>query len=225
MLKHLYYLLRSDYRTIRPTDFDDDFRVMGLPLDNNVNKVESVLLDYLGVEIVNAPTLFTSFEDFMEHLHYALRANSLKLYYLRDMLQTITADYLKADGGIKRTLEENTTGSDTKSGSDTNTTSGTSGNFRKYADTPTKVQANSDFVDSYTTEQEKIDNQTSGTSKTIYDTKKDRDGTRKIEEETFNTTNIENALANISSLNEGLYNEVKRMVNGLLYQLLYPIDN
>lgn len=257
MIKHLYYLLRSDFKTLSKTDFDKDFEVMGLPIDTNTLIVEDVILDYMQMELLNAPTLFTSFNDFKEHLHYSVRANSLKLYHLANVYATLTADYLKSSGGEKRTLSDNETESHsinesgtsklTKTGTDKNEVSssgssnGSNTDFRKYADTPTKVEASSKFVDKYTTEQESnantrtesnSQNVDSTNTKNLVDNKTDSKETtrtdsrdRTLNEERFNTTGLPEVLENIESLRTGLYNEVKKMENKLMYQLLYDIDN
>lgn len=257
MIKHLYYLLRSDYKTIAKTDFDTDFEKMGLPIDDNTLIVEDVILDYMGMELLNAPTLFTSFSDFKEHLHYSVRANALKLYHLANVYASLTSDYLKSSGGEKRTLVDNETESHsinesgtsklTKTGTDKNEVSssgsvnGSNTDFRKYADTPTKVEASSKFVDKYTTEQESntntrtesnSQNVDSTNTKNLIDNKTDSKETskndsrdRNLTEEKFNTTGLPEVLLNIESLRQGLYNEVKKMENKLMYQLLYDIDN
>ena len=241
MTKHLYYILRSDFKTLSKTDFDSDFSKMGLPIDDNTLIVEDVILDYMEMELLNAPTLFTSFKDFKEHLHYSVRANAFKLYHLANVYASLTADYLKSMGGEKRTLtdEETTKGTTSDKATETSnvesngSNNGTNSNFRKYADTPTKVEAASSFVDKYTTEQESNSNTATESSSQNVDSSRNNDRTigkensrnRNLTEEKFNTTNLPNVLLNIESLREGLYNEVSKMENKLMYQLLYDIDN
>lgn len=257
MIKHLYYILRSDFKTLKETDFDSDFTKMGLPIDANTLIIEDVILDYMEMELLNAPTLFTSFSDFIEHLHYSVRANSLKLYHLANVYSTLTSDYLKSSGGEKRTLTdketethsigESGTSKLTKTGTEKNsvdssgTNTGSVNDFRKLADTPTKVESASKFVDKYTTEQESNARTTSDSNSQNVDsektrnlidnredskkTTKDDSRNRDLSEEKFSTTALPDVLLNIASLREGLYNEVKKMENKLMYQLLYDIDN
>lgn len=241
MIKHLYYLLKSDFKTLSKKDFDADFKSMGLNVGTNTSIIEDVILDYMENELLNAPTLFTSFTDFKQHLHYQVRMNALKLYHLANVYSSLTADYLKSSGGEKRTLNDeetknaNTTDKVTESTSvdSSGTASGSNSNFRKFADTPTKVEASEQFVDKYTTEQESNSNSSSENNSQSVDSSRNndriigREDTRKrnLTEEKFNTTDLSNVLLNIESLRQGLYNEVKKMENKLMYQLLYDIDN
>lgn len=241
MIKHLYYILRSDFKTLAKTDFDSDFTKMGLPIDTNTLIVEDVILDYMEMELLNAPTLFTSFSDFKEHLHYSVRANAFKLYHLANVYATLTSDYLKSSGGEKRTLTDEETNkgtttdknNETSSVDSTGTSTGSNSNFRKFADTPTKVEASTSFVDKYTTEQESNANSINESNTQKVGSEKENSRTigkddtrnRNLTEEKFATTDLPNVLLNIESLRQGLYNEVGKMENKLMYQLLYDIDN
>lgn len=210
MIKHLYYLLNNDLSSLTNTFLDTDFASVGITADNITKRVANGFLDVLRVQMINAPTLYTTKEDFFNYLHYYVRMYSLQLYEKAKMVENLQTEYLKQNGTDERTITNS--GRDSSNGTNNNT------NFRKYADTPTNVAATSEFVDNYTSEQEKKTDNGSNSNTINYG--------KEITDSNSKGATFSQYLNNIDRLNRTLYNDIEKLITEkLMYQLLYDIDN
>lgn len=242
MLKHLYYILPSDLSTYDSTWLNSDFTSEGIPIDESVTRINTAFLDILKTQMVNAPTLFTNKADFIEYLHYYVRMYSLPLYHKSKLIGTITQQYLKSGGTDTRTISNSGNDSFSESNSDTiavtDSVTGTDttneSNNRRYADTPTSVSASTDFVDTYTSEQEKnvkVNDTTTTTNKTFnqQNSQEKTNSTiygKRVSDVNSKEVDLKNYMQNIDRLNRTLYNDIEKLITEkLMYQLLYDIDN
>lgn len=230
-IKHLYYLSYNQFIKYGSLDKIKTSILEGCGLnegDENTNRLIKAVNSVVEHNFINAPTLYTSLEDFVSALAYVFEKNAIELYFLSKELATLEIEKrIYQNGGHTTTGSRDSTGTTNETSEGTTTsesTNKTEGSATsEHATTPTTLKA-SEYTDERTSDKTSGTGENTTTTKNNAKTQGNSTNGENYSDETIYKINFSDLLNNIERLNDKLYNKIEQVISKCMYNLLYDIE-